>query len=57
MNKPLVTPRPYDDQFIDSQLQPMIDKGWTVQEIARWFAHWAYEEGKAVMMARPRGQA
>lgn len=48
-----MTPRPYDDSFVDSQLQPMIEKGWTVQEIARWFAHWAYEEGKTAMLSRP----
>lgn len=46
------TPRPYDENFIEEQLRYMRRSNWTVKGIARWFARWGYEEGKAVMMRK-----
>lgn len=43
-------PRAYDDHFIQEQLDEMVRKNWTTLEIARWFSHWAFEEGKMEIM-------
>jgi hypothetical protein len=48
MTKP--NPRAYDDKFIREQLDEMVRKNWTTLEIASWFSHWAFEEGKMEIM-------
>lgn len=40
-------PRAYDDEFIAKVLS--LSKWKDNLDIAKWFAHWAYEEGKADM--------
>lgn len=43
-------PRAYDDKFIREQLDEMVRKGWTALQIASWFSHWGFEEGKMEIM-------
>lgn len=43
-------PRTYDPAFIEEQLNPMLQKGWTTLEIASWFAKVGYEDGKMAIL-------
>lgn len=51
------THRVYDEKWIGEQLAPMLEKGWTEQEIAGWFARVGFEDGKMLFLRAEADEA